>query len=370
MKVSLILTCAGKGSRAGFDKNKVLVEVDGKSSIDRALQTFVDCGRINQFIITASQNDFPLLSKKYGETCTVALGGETRTESVKNALALVEGDIVLIHDGARPFVTKKMIDDCIESASTHGGCIPVIPSANTVIRKSGETVDEYLGKDELFSVQTPQGFKTELIKRAYACAGACAYNDDGEVYSKFIGKLATYNGDAKNVKLTFPEDFHSNECKTRFGTGFDCHKLVEGRKLILGGITIPHDKGLLGHSDADVLTHAIMDAILSATAMRDIGYHFSDKDAKYKDANSMDLLQCVLAMIRERGYRVESISATIMAEKPKLLNHIPTITQNLATALSLKLDKVGIAATTLEGLGFVGREEGICVNATAVLTKI
>lgn len=370
MKVSLILTCAGKGLRAGFSKNKVLVEVDGKSSVDRALQTFIGSGRINQFILTANQEDFSLLSEKYGETCTVVLGGATRTDSVKNALAHVDGDIVLIHDGARPFLTRKMIDDCIESASANGGCIPVIPSPNTVIRKSGEAVDEYLGKDELFSVQTPQGFKTELIKRAYACAGERAYNDDGEVYAKFIGKLATYLGDAKNVKLTFPEDFDGNECKTRFGTGFDCHKLVEGRKLILGGITIPHDKGLLGHSDADVLTHAIMDAILSATAMRDIGYHFSDKDAKYKDANSMALLNCVLEIIKKLGYRVESVSATVMAEKPKLLNFIPTITENLATALSLTLDKVGIAATTLEGLGFVGREEGICVNATAVVTKM
>ena len=156
----------------------------------------------------------------------------------------------------------------------------------------------------------------------------------------------------------------------RIGHGYDVHRLVEDRKLILGGITIPHEKGLLGHSDADVLTHAIMDAILSALAMRDIGYHFSDKDPQYKDVSSMLLLERVLEMIKDKAYKVDSISATIMAEKPKLLNHIPTITQNVAKALLLPQEKVGIGATTLEGLGFVGREEGICVHATAVLIKI
>ncbi|MBR2448548.1 MAG: 2-C-methyl-D-erythritol 2,4-cyclodiphosphate synthase [Clostridia bacterium] len=180
------------------------------------------------------------------------------------------------------------------------------------------------------------------------------------------------DGDAKNVKLTFPQDFDFTDKKQdfRFGTGFDCHKLVEGRKLILGGITVPHDKGLLGHSDADVLTHAIMDAILSSLSMRDIGYHFSDKDPAYKDADSMKLLEKVLKMVNEKGYRVHNVSATIMAEKPKLLKIIPEITINLASALSLPQENVGIGATTLEGLGFVGREEGICVHATATVVNI
>ena len=152
--------------------------------------------------------------------------------------------------------------------------------------------------------------------------------------------------------------------------GFDCHKLVENRKLILGGIEIPFDKGLLGHSDADVLTHAIMDAILSSVAMRDIGYWFSDKDPKYKGADSIKLLERVLEMVKEKGYKVTSISAVIMAQKPKLLNFIPLITEKLRSVLGLDYDNVGIGATTLEGLGFVGREEGICAKATAVTEKI
>jgi len=367
MKVSLILACAGKGSRAGFEKNKLLVPINGKTALELSFNAFKTSGLIDEYIVTASENDFDTVKSLVGNSAIVVLGGNTRTESVINGLNKVSGDIVLIHDGARPFVTKKMISDCIDTAREKGGAIPVIPSSNTVVRCNDNTVKDYLGKSSIYSVQTPQGFKTELIKNAYARAGAKAFNDDGEVYKEFIGELHVYDGNAKNVKLTFPEDFEFASPAPRFGTGFDCHKLVEDRKLILGGILIPHDKGLLGHSDADVLTHAIMDAILSALSMRDIGYHFSDKDPAYKDADSMKLLEKVLFMIDEKGYKVDSVSATIMAEKPKLLKHIPTITENLAKALNVPTSKLGLGATTLEGLGFVGREEGICVHATAVL---
>ncbi len=372
MKVSLILACAGKGARAGYSENKLWQKIDGESVLSRSLSAFKKSGLINQYVITANQDDFERISKLYGKDCVIVKGGKTRTESVINALHVVDGDIVLIHDGARPFVTVKMIKDCIDTADKYGSAIPIVPSRDTIVETDGQKIDKYLGKDTLSSVQTPQGFKTNLIKDAYAHAGAHAYNDDGEVYKELIGNLHFYSGDYSNVKLTYQQDFESTKIipEYRFGVGFDCHRLVENRALILGGVTIPHDKGLLGHSDADVLTHAIMDAILSAYSNRDIGYHFSDKDAKYKDACSMDLLKQVLDMTKNAGFKVVSVSASIMAEKPKLLNHIPTITESLAHALTLSTEKVGITATTLEGLGFVGREEGICVHATATLVKI
>lgn len=370
MKVSLILACAGSGTRAGFQKNKLLVDKGGLTVLERTLNAFKDSGLIDEIILSAKMSDLSFVNS-IADGATVVLGGETRTQSVKNALEKVTGDIVLIHDGARPFVTTKMIKDCIDTAAAKGSAIPVIPSRNTIIRKTENCAPEYVGKNGLYSVQTPQGFNTKKIKDAYARACDRVFNDDGEVYKEFIGDLSLYDGDAKNVKLTYAQDFELL-CDTpthRFGTGFDCHKLVENRKLILGGVTIPHNKGLLGHSDADALTHAVMDAILSALSMRDIGYHFSDKDPKYKDADSMKLLETVLKMIDDEGYKVQSVSATIMAEKPKLLQHIPTITKNLADALKLPTSLVGIGATTLEGLGFVGREEGICVHATAVVVK-
>lgn len=371
MKVTLILACAGRGTRAGYDINKLLVSVNGKTCLQRTLEVFKKSNLIDEYVVTASYTDFDTVVGLVGSTAKIVMGGQTRTESIKNALSFVEDGIVLIHDGARPFVDERIIGDCIKSAKKFGSAITAFPSRDTILsaNESGE-ITSYFGKDGLYSVQTPQAFLVKDIKKAYELAKNRTFNDDGEVYKEFIGTPHVVMGSSKNVKITFPEDMLLLEEKeSRFGVGFDCHKLVENRKLILGGITIPHDKGLLGHSDADVLTHAIMDAILSSLSMRDIGYHFSDKDPQYKDADSMKLLEKVLKMIDERGYKVDSVSATIMAEKPKLLNHIPIITENLAKTLSLPIEKVGIGATTLEGLGFVGREEGICTHATAVLKR-
>ena len=372
MKTTLILACAGKGTRAGKEKNKLLEKVNGTTCLEKTLSVFLESGLIDKTIVTASPTDFEEISSLVGDKATVILGGNTRTESVKNALSIVEDGIVLIHDGARPFVDKRIILDCINSAKEHGSAITAFPSRDTIIRADNGEIQEYLGKDTLYSVQTPQAFIVKDIKCAYEFAGDKTFNDDGEVYKHYINIPRVVMGSSNNVKITYPEDFDlfTQIKDIRFGVGFDCHKLVENRKLILGGIEIPHDKGLLGHSDADVLTHAIMDAILSSLSLRDIGYHFPDKDPAYKDADSMKLLEKVLLLIKEKGYRVKSISATIMAEKPKLLSFIPKIANNLSTTLNISESDIGIGATTLEGLGFIGREEGICVHATAVLVKM
>lgn len=368
MKTSLILACAGKGERVNLNKNKLLIPVDGSTCLERTLDAFFETGLFDDIIVTSSKVDFEEVKNIVNDKATVIIGGKTRSESVKNALSILEDGIVLIHDGARPFVSENIIKDCIESVKKYGSGIVAYPTRDTMIFSNDSEIESYLGKSGLYSVQTPQGFFVNQIKKAYDLAGDKTFNDDGEVYKEYIGIPRLVLGSSENVKITFPEDIRLlSDATPRFGTGFDCHKLTENRKLILGGIEIPHDKGLLGHSDADVLTHAITDAILSALSLRDIGYHFSDKDPKYKDVNSLHLLSKVLEMIKEKGYKVDSISATIMAEKPKLLTYIPTITENLAIAINIPKEKVGIGATTLEGLGFVGREEGICVHATAVL---
>lgn len=404
--VSLIIAAAGKGERAGFEKNKLLFKgADGKTVLERTLFAFVKSGIIDEYVVAVSEKDEAEISAILPREVKIVLGGKTRSASVKNALAAVTGDIVLIHDGARPFVSAEIIENCANSADKFGSGIVAEESRNTVCRAENGEIAEYLGKSGLYSVQTPQGFKTELIKKAYAAAGEENFNDDGEVYAKFIAPPRIVKGSTENVKLTFKEDFKNTadgaeycgaDCRDgvfggatgsdthtaasagasagageyRFGTGFDCHKLVTGRKLILGGIEIPHDKGLLGHSDADVLSHAITDAIFAAAAMRDIGYHFPDTDPAYEGADSIELLKTALKIVGEKGFSVTSVSATIMAEKPKLLKFIPEITENLAAALGIPAEKAGIAATTLEGLGFVGREEGICVSATATLIKL
>lgn len=372
MKISLILTCAGKGTRAGFEKNKLLVSVNGSTCFQKTLNAFLRTGLIDEFIVTANEQDFDELKALSPSSAKIVLGGETRTVSVKNALTYVTGDVVLIHDGSRPFVSEKVIKDCILCASRFGSAIPLCPSADTVCRASDGQVEEYLGKADLYKVQTPQGFLTERIKKAYLQAGDKSFNDDGEIYKNTFGCLYYFDGDTENVKLTFKKDFNKlyPSGDFRFGVGFDCHRLVENRKLILGGVEIPHSKGLLGHSDADVLCHAISDALLSSLALRDIGYWFPDNDERYKDANSLALLSEVVRKINERGFKVHSVSAVIMAEKPKLLKFIPSITETLATVLQVEKDAVGITATTLEGLGFVGREEGISVHANAIVKRI
>lgn len=401
-KISLIIAAAGKGERAGLSENKLLFkDASGKTVLERTLFAFVRSGIIDEYVVAVSPADRAVMEKLLPKEVKIVVGGKTRSESVKNALEAVTGEIVLIHDGARPFVSKEIISACAESAKKFGSGIAAAASRDTICKadsfagsedfpenESLAEITEYIGKSGLYSVQTPQGFRTELIKKAYALAGERTFNDDGEVYATYIGAPVLTAGSSKNVKLTFKEDFEptgeacfcgefgknglkklSGAGEYRFGTGFDCHKFAKNRKLILGGVEIAHDKGLLGHSDADVLSHAITDAILSAAAMRDIGYHFPDTDPAYEGADSIKLLKTALALVGEKGFAVTSVSATIMAEKPKLLKRIPEITANLAAALGIKEDRVGIAATTLEGLGFVGREEGICVQATATLFK-
>lgn len=369
MDVTVIIAAAGKGERAKLNENKLFFKLDGRTVIEKTANAFVKTGLIKHYIIAAAKEDYDRIKSLFPEF-TVVTGGKTRTESVRKALGFVKDEIVLIHDGARPFVSERIIKDCIASAEKYGSGITAVPSSDTIcIGKDGE-ITEYVGKTGFFDIQTPQAFLTEKIKRAYEKTDG-VFNDDGEIYKNFFGSARLVTGDKNNIKLTLPEDFEKARAfsETRFGVGFDCHKLVEGRKLVLGGVEIPHAKGLLGHSDADVLTHAITDAILSACACRDIGYHFPDSDPRYKDADSMKLLEKTLFLIKDKGYAVKSVSAVIMAEKPKLLPYIPLITENLADALGINKENVGIGATTLEGLGFVGREEGICVHAASVVAK-
>ena len=363
--ISLILTCAGSGKRAGFTSNKLLQNVDGKTVAETTFDTCFNSKLFDQIIITTSETDLPFFTEKFGDKAIIVKGGKTRFLSVKNALSYASGEIVLVHDGARPYVTEKVLSDCIECVKKYRSGIASCEQTDTIAKTDDGYIDVVYDKKTLRSIQTPQGFYTEDIKKAFSLATSDDYPDESSVYAQFIAKPKLFDSDKANIKLTYATDF--NKPTVRTGVGFDCHKLVENRKLILGGIEIKHDKGLLGHSDADVLTHAVMDAILSAVALKDIGYHFPDSDAQYKNADSMKLLEKVLSLVEEQGYKVSSISACIMAEKPKLLPHIPVITENLAKALKIKTSEVGIGATTLEGLGFVGREEGICVHATAVV---
>ena len=363
--ISLIITSAGSGKRSGLNYNKIFFPLNGKSVIETTYEKFLKTGKFGEIIITANKEDYEKLSTLF-PAAKIVLGGETRTKSIKNALSLVSGDIVLIHDAVRPFVTEEIILSSIESAEKFGSGIAAHPSPDTVCKESGGEITEILGKDNIYIIETPQGFKTDLIKKAYEKVDK-EYPDDSAVYSLYIGKPKLSKGSKDNRKLTYKEDFDE---PFRIGNGYDTHELVENRKLILGGVEIPHKKGLLGHSDADVLTHAIMDALLSGAGLRDIGYYFPDTDEKYKGISSILLLREVIKLIKENGFKVCNVTASILAQKPKLSPFIDTIKDSLIKELSIDKSNLGITATTTEGLGFIGREEGIAVYSTALLEKI
>ena len=372
--VTAILACAGKGTRAGFKQNKLFEVIDGVPVILKTALQFDSVKRVDKIVVVHAKGEKAKIQKMLAcleKPLEFVEGGKTRFESIKNALDTVLEGVVLIHDGARPFVTQKTINACIKSALTYGSGVASAPCVNTILETDGKNNVLASTRKNRFSALTPQAFDLTLLKRAYALAGDGEdFTDDAGIYCAFIGKCKQVESEIENVKLTYKNDFSSpNNLGVLVGTGFDLHTLVENRKLILGGVTIPYEKGLLGHSDADVLTHAIMDALLSALSMRDIGYHFSDKDEQYKDISSMVLLKRVLEMVDEKGYKVNNVSAVIMAEKPKMSGHIIAITKSLANALGVEENRVGITATTLEKIGIVGREEGLATQAYISLVR-
>lgn len=368
-----IITCAGSGTRAGFGYNKLLKDLGGITPFEKCIKAFAEVKEIDRILITCQECDLEIFKQKcigLSVDADFVIGGSTRTESVGNALALVgDGDTVLIHDGARCFVTPKIIIDCINSVASFGTGIVAVPTTDTVAETDGEGNILSTSRKNKYSVQTPQGFIASELKKAYSMIKEGEeFTDESGLYAKYVGSPKIVEGSPLNKKLTIPEDFCIAE-NIYVGTGFDLHVFEVGRKLILGGIEIPHDKGLLGHSDADVLTHAIMDSMLSGASLGDIGRHFPDTDPKYKGISSMKLLEEVVILLKKSGYRLKNVSSVIMAQKPKLAKFVDNIRDNLANALGVEKSCVGITCTTLEGIGTVGREEGIAVQSYCALIK-
>lgn len=365
-KVSAVICAAGKGERAGFGRNKLLAPLCGEPALFHTLKKF-DIPEIDEVFVTSSLCDF----KEISALCapfgfTAVAGGDTRTQSVKNALEKVTGDIVLIHDGARPFVTQKLIKDCIESVKNYGSGICAVTATDAAIY-AGKHVD----KARLFMVQTPQGFFTKDIKKAYALAGQNVYADDSAVYAQFIAPPRIVDGERGNVKLTFKEDFDRGipplPSGKNVGFGVDVHAFGEGSFVTLCGVKIPCDKGLIAHSDGDVATHAVMDALLSAAGLKDIGHYFPDTDPAFEGADSGKMLERVVELIGEKGLKPESISVSIQAEKPRLAKHIDGMKANLSALTGA--DNIAVAAGTCEGLGFVGQSRGITAYCVAALKE-
>ena len=364
-----VLLCAGGSARMGFDK--LTRPLCGRTAVERSADALIR-GGVSRLVLAVSPE-----TRAYADTLSFAVphaltpGGATRRESVQRALLSLhaaEDDIVCIHDAARCMVQPEDVRRCIESAARTGSGIAAAQATDTVLRRDAAQAGgvAVVPRDDVLLMQTPQCFRYGEILRAYGAADADA-TDDCTLYARAGYTPAFVLCTPDNFKLTAPADWaRATRQFSRYGTGYDTHRLVEGRPLILGGVTIPFTKGLLGHSDADVLAHAVMDALLGAAALGDIGQRFPDSDPAYAGADSMQLLARVVNLLSENGFMPAAVDVTVIAERPKLLPHMPAIRQRLADALGLAVDCVSVKATTTEGMDDEGK--GLCISAMAVAT--
>ena len=386
--VSGIIVAAGSSSRMG-GINKQLELIDGIPVVVKSALALDNSPSISEIIIATRSEDIDLISNLckdfgVGKLSNVVAGGDTRMESVQNAISAIDENskYIAIHDGARPLVTSEDIERVIADAKKHNAAALGVPVKDTIkqVDKKG-FIEDTPPRQSLFIAQTPQVFKLSLYLDAINYATK-DITDDCQLVENMGETVFITRGNYSNIKLTTPEDFKIGEAlgggtsnrgslpTMRIGNGYDVHRLVNGRELILGGVNIPYEKGLLGHSDADVLCHAISDSLLGAASLGDIGKHFPDDDKKYKDANSIDLLEKVVDLVEYEGYSISNIDATISAQAPKLAPYIEQMRRNIADACDIDIADVSIKATTQEELGFVGRGEGISAFAVCLLGGI
>lgn len=373
--VCAIICAAGKGQRAGFDINKMFIPIQpiGESAFSRVLRAFA-IPAIDEIIISVSPQDKPIIESFFcngDDRIAIVEGGEDRSHSVYNALKAAKSDIVLIHDGARPYVTQKVIEDCIHSVKTYGSGVCSIPCRDTIATVKDGKIVNTPPRDSLAQIQTPQGFFRENILYAYERAFELndrTYTDDSSVFARFCGAPRLCTGARDNIKLTYAEDF--SDRYARCGYGVDTHAFGKPQDhIVLAGVKIPSESGLIAHSDGDVLVHAVMDALLSAAGLRDIGYYFPDTDEEWKNADSMQMLATVVKMLREQSFSVKNLSVAIQAEKPRLAKYIEEMRNGLSAVLHVDPITIGIAAGTNEGLGYVGEGKGITVHAYVLLSR-
>ena len=381
--ISAVLVAAGSSTRMGFDK--LSFDLGGETVLHRSIRAFDQCPQIGEIVLVAGKNRAFVEQQAVGCTKPVQIvaGGATRAESAKNGVLAAHGELVAVHDAARPFVSPAVIAAVLEAAARCGAAAPAVPVKDTIkqaVPGDGKTVPEAClvhstpDRSTLYAVQTPQCFdRTQYLAalQELDAEKARLVTDDCSLFELTGRPVQLTQGDYANLKITTREDLprpvQKEETRMRIGHGYDVHRLVEGRKLILGGVEIPFEKGLLGHSDADVLAHAVMDAVLGAAALGDIGQHFPDNDPAYAGADSLELARHVARILSEHGYRVENIDATILCQRPKLAPHIPAMRAKLAAAFGLPVDAVSVKATTEEHLGFTGEGLGIAAHAVALI---
>ena len=366
---AVLLAAAGSGSRMGGGVPKQYRLLGDAPVLVKAARAFcaMDAFSVVTAAVPAEDMDYcRALFDRYGlPGVTLTAGGATRQESVYNALKALpqEVDTVLVHDAARPFVDETVIRGVLDALESCSAAVPCVHPKST-IRTQTETLD----RNALYEVQTPQGFDRKLLEEAFRFARETAFSgtDEAGVFEHYGkgGPVRITEGSYANYKITTPEDLPVN---IRTGNGYDVHRLVPGRKLMLGCCEIPYEKGLLGHSDADVVAHAIADALLGAAALGDIGRHFPDSDPAYEGMSGTEILQRTAEILKRNGFAIGNVDATLVAQKPKIAPYAQTMMENTAKALDVPVSAVSIKATTEEGLGFTGDGSAMACLATATV---
>ena len=382
-RTAAILVAAGRGLRAGAGGPKQYRAIGGRTVIFRAMAPFCRHAAISAVQPVLNPDDIAIFDAAVQglQHAPPATGGATRQASVRAGLeALVshKPEIVLIHDAARPFVSAALISRAIDAASATGAAIPAIALADTVklVDASGN-VEATPERARLRIAQTPQAFRFDVILQAHRRAvreGRSDFTDDAALAEWAGLTVATFEGDAANMKLTTPEDFVREEARlasllgdVRTGTGYDVHAFGDGDHLMICGVRVPHDRGFLAHSDGDVGLHALVDAILGALADGDIGSHFPPSDIKWKGAASDKFLKYAVDRVAARGGRIANLEVTLICERPKIGPLRDTMRARIAEIAGLDISRVAVKATTSERLGFTGREEGIAATACATI---
>jgi 2-C-methyl-D-erythritol 4-phosphate cytidylyltransferase/2-C-methyl-D-erythritol 2,4-cyclodiphosphate synthase len=385
--VSAIVAAGGRGTRVGAAQPKQMLVVGGRSILERSVQLLIDHPAVSE-VIVALPPDLaaapPAAFQDAAKPLRVVAGGPRRQDSVANAFAMVgrEADIVLIHDAARPFASADLISRTIDAAVHTGAALAALPARDTVKRaearpaEAGRYVQQTLPRETIHLAQTPQAFRRAVLEAAldYGKREGVEVTDEATLAERAGHRVSLVEGEITNIKITTPGDLAIAgaiagpvHAVGRAGIGYDIHRLVEGRPLILGGVTIPFERGLIGHSDADALCHAVTEAVLGAAAAGDIGRHFPDSEPRWQGASSIDLLRRAAAIVAAQGLRVQNVDASILAERPKLGPFIDAMRANLAAALGIDIDQVSVKGKSNDGVGEIGRGEAIAVHATAFL---
>ena len=368
-----LIVAAGTGVRSGSSLPKQYAPIAGRPMIAHAHAALDGHPGIDHVLVVIGEGQEALLRAAIGEVAFVT-GGATRRESVAAGLAAI-GDAarVLIHDAARPFVRAAVIDRLLTALDHAPGAVPVLPVADT-LALAGEALGDVVPRDRLVRVQTPQAFAVSAIRNAHATWDVTAEATDDAQMLRAIGlNVAMVEGDIMLEKITYPADFAAAEARalpalvSRSATGYDVHRLEAGEELWLGGVLIPHDRGLSGHSDADVALHAITDALLGTIGAGDIGTHFPPTDPQWRGAESGQFLQHAASLVRAEGGVIDFVDLTLICEAPKIGPHRGAMRERIAALLDIPERQVSIKATTSERLGFTGRQEGIAAQAIATI---